>query len=327
MSPILVTIGPVSDSIDQIKGLGRYTNSFRLNGSHGTIEWHREIIGRIRAVFPEAFILMDMPGVKPRTCNSKRVKIGEGEVVSFGSELGRKLASPSHKYIQLTRVLPEISSSAKLFSINDDQYKFDVVDHGPGWISGRARGACVIAPKQGLNLVGSVYDEENQFQVYMNFFRNIENFGVDALGLSFVQTGALVSSMRAEVGPYQLISKIENSLGWSNRREIALNSDAIMIDRGDLCAEVGASRLMDCFADISAATIDARKTLIVATENLFSMIKNESPTKSEIIALAYSLGLGAETIMLSEETAISERHIEITEWLSQFMDDWFARAK
>ena len=43
--------------------------------------------------------------------------------------------------------------------------------------------------------------------------------------------------------------------------------------------------------------------LILATENLGSMINRESPAKSEVISLGFSKQLNVDRIMLSEETA------------------------
>ena len=69
MINILVTIGPVSNNQKSLKEFSKKTKLFRLNGSHGTLKWHREAISNIRKVCPDAFILMDIPGIKPRTKN------------------------------------------------------------------------------------------------------------------------------------------------------------------------------------------------------------------------------------------------------------------
>ena len=60
----------------------------------------------------------------------------------------------------------------------------------------------------------------------------------------------------------------------------------------------------------------------MATENLDSMIFGNSissPTKSEIISLEISRDLGADRIMLSDETATSTNWRGILDWLSKFL--------
>ena len=48
------------------------------------------------------------------------------------------------------------------------------------------------------------------------------------------------------------------------------------------------------------------KPLIMATENLETMIFRETPSKSEVISIANSIEIGSDCIMLSEETATSK---------------------
>ena len=61
-----------------------------------------------------------------------------------------------------------------------------------------------------------------------------------------------------------------------------------MIDRGDLAAEIGDNNLYNQTIKISKCTKSYGKLLIMATENLETMIFNNTPTKSEIISLSFS---------------------------------------
>ena len=102
-----------------------------------------------------------------------------------------------------------------------------------------------------------------------------------------------------------LVSKIENLYGLNNVKEITKNSDLIMIDRGDLLAEVGINKLYKSIHKVSENSVYFNKPLIMATENLESMQTRLQPSKSEIIALEHSINLGTNIIMLSDETATS----------------------
>ena len=55
---ILTTIGPVSNSLVAIKKLGKFTNTFRLNGSHNSIEWHSATIKKIKKINKNNQILL-----------------------------------------------------------------------------------------------------------------------------------------------------------------------------------------------------------------------------------------------------------------------------
>jgi pyruvate kinase len=316
MIKILVTIGPASESKPVLLDLSKKTNLFRLNGSHNNLDWHKKTVQKIREVCPKAFILMDIPGSKPRTSNTASVKIESGQEVVFGNAL------PNEKRlcVALTKQLPSTEGRVEQFSINDGQYLFDVIHSGDGHIIGRSRSSFELLPKKGINIPSGVYDETKQLEIYEDFINKLDGLEVDALGLSFVQTGGLVKAVREVASDMVLVSKLENSEGLRNCQEIISESDAIMIDRGDLAAEIGLTHLYDAVEAISRATKSSGKPLIMATENLESMIDRQVPSKSEVISLAHSAYIGSDCIMLSEETATTKSGPYIASWLSQFLN-------
>ena len=315
MMKILVTIGPASENHSALSDFARKTNLFRLNGSHNTLDWHKRTVAKIREVCPDAFILMDIPGVKPRTLNKEIIRIECGEEVVFGEAL----TNEKRLSIALTKELPATEGVIKLFSVNDGQYLFDFVDSGNGYIVGRSRSGFDLLPKKGINVPGSSYDETKQLEIYEDFIKKLGDLDIDALGLSFVQTGGLVNSVRQIAPKMVLITKLENSEGLRNCQEVIAESDAIMIDRGDLAAEIGLTHLYDAVENISGATKSRGKPLIMATENLESMINRQVPSKSEVMSIAHSAAIGSDCIMLSEETATAENGLVIVNWLNQFL--------
>ena len=94
-----------------------------------------------------------------------------------------------------------------------------------------------------------------------------------------------------------------------------------MIDRGDLSAEVGNEKLYDAIIKISKASKKFGKSLIMATENLDSMMTRKSPTKSEIVSLGFSLSINADKIMLSDETATSKNWYFVIKWLDKYLNE------
>lgn len=323
MTKILATIGPASDTKRLIRGFSDHNVLFRLNGSHGTLAWHKQAIKNIRCEVRDAFILLDVPGVKPRTANEQPVEIKQGQQVLFGDGV------PSEKmlHIPLTRSLPIIDTSEKYFSVNDGQYVFDVIESSNQCLVGQSRVNFTLLPRKGLNVPNSVYDEEKQLQIYEEFITQANELGFDGLGLSFVQTGGLVEKVRSRFPEVVLVSKIENTEGLRNCREITEKSDAIMIDRGDLAAEIGLSGLYDGVLRISATTKGAGKPLIMATENLESMITRDIPSKSEVMSIAHSVEIGADCIMLSEETAVAKNGLVTVSWLAQYLEQLAPTAR
>ena len=173
-------------------------------------------------------------------------------------------------------------------------------------------------PKKGLNIPNSIYDDNLQFGVYKNFIRKSKYIGYDAVGISFIQNGKMLKSLKNLFPELIMVSKVENSEGLKNLDTICLNSDAVMIDRGDLAAEIGDIYLYSAVNNIASETKRNGKPLIIATENLESMQSRPSPTKSEIMSLGHSISLNADKIMLSEESAISKNWLQIIKWLNKF---------
>ena len=317
MTKILVTIGPASTNSEVIKEFARHTKLFRLNGSHNTIEWHKDIVAKIREVVPDAFILLDIPGAKPRTSNTEPISIKKGQTVVFGDPEIRS----DDLVVGLTKPLPALDKNHQPnFSVNDGQYLFDTIDVKDSHVVGRSRGDFLLLPRKGVNLPGSVYSEELQLQICRDFIESVADLDVNGFGLSFIQSGNVVDALRDITKNKVLVSKIENSEGLINAPSIIARSDAVMIDRGDLAAEIGFGALYNAVEKICRDTKSNGKPLIMATENLESMAGRDTPSKSEVMSLAHSVSIGADCIMLSEETATAENGQYIVKWLTGFLE-------
>ncbi len=69
---IVATIGPETCSTVRLKSLFKSGMDIaRLNGSHNSLEWHKETIKKIRVQLPMVPVLLDIPGKKIRTENLK----------------------------------------------------------------------------------------------------------------------------------------------------------------------------------------------------------------------------------------------------------------
>ena len=79
---ILTTIGPLSDR-NKLNFFVKNSDLLRLNLSHNTISWHKKTSNNIKEIDDSKMILLDIPGIKPRTLNSENLKIIKGERYSF----------------------------------------------------------------------------------------------------------------------------------------------------------------------------------------------------------------------------------------------------
>jgi pyruvate kinase len=318
---ILATIGPVSEDVNSIKKINNYTNLFRLNGSHNSLAWHKKISNRIKSNNINNKILLDIPGIKPRTDNKININIKKNDLVIFYF----KKNADTEKYIKyikvpLTNPIPSIRSKTKKFSISDGQYSFQIINFKKNILVGKSHQSFVLKPKKGLNLPNSHYDNKQQLDLYLRFLNKIKSIKFDVIGLSYVQNEKIVNIIKKKFPHHLILSKIENISGFKNTEKISQASDMIMIDRGDLSAEIGESKLYDAVIQISNICKRNGKPLVMATENLGSMIQNSLPSKSEIMSLAFSKTLNVDEIMLSDETATSINYNTTIKWLYNFIN-------
>ena len=311
---ILTTIGPETVKYKNLKYLLDRTDMIRINSSHNSIKWHKSTIKKIKKINPKSIILIDFPGVKPRTNNKNPITIKKNQIVSF-----RYGAKNLVDDILLTRPLPK-NIKAKVFSIDDGKFYFKLVSKNINSVKGKALQNCIIKPKKGLNIPNSIYDDNLQEQIYMKYFNLFSKTKIDAVGLSFVQNKKIIEKIKKRYPELNLVSKVENSEGLKNVEEISKSSDAIMIDRGDLSAEIGNDKLYDAINKISKICKKYGRPLIMATENLESLHNQNIPSKNDIISLGHTMEVNSDIIMLSEETAISLRWKKIFNWLSNFIN-------
>lgn len=127
---------------------------------------------------------------------------------------------------------------------------------------------------------------------------------------SFVGSAKDVEQVRSEIkkrnGSARVMAKVERKEALDNIKEIIAASDAIMLGRGDLGQNIPLEQVPFAEALVVHECKEAKKPIIVATEMLKSMVENPEPTRAEVTDIAYAIILGADAVMLSEETAIGK---------------------
>ena len=314
MTKILSTIGPISEG-KNLKYIVEKSDFIRLNLSHNTIAWHNKNIKKIKIIDQNKLILVDIPGIKPRTLNTEDLKIKKGEIIRFGKN------NSGGKVIGLSNPIPKIRNKVKYFSLSDGSYQFKFVSYRKNLLTGLSTHNFTLGAKKGLNIPFSIYDNLLQEKKYISFLKKIKKLKFDCVGLSFIQNAKIILHLKKKYPDKLFISKIENYLGFKNRKEIIANSDAIMIDRGDLAAEVGISNLYDYVEKIIDDAKVYGKPVIIATENLNSLLSENAPSKSDVTNIDYYISRNVDYLMLSDETATSKKWKNIITWLNEYLGD------
>jgi pyruvate kinase len=132
---------------------------------------------------------------------------------------------------------------------------------------------------------------------------------IDYVALSFVQSPNDIHDLRQMLvglgSTAQIISKIETKAAIKDDvlEEIVKASDGVMVARGDLAVEAGAEVVPIVQRRIIALCRKYGKLSIVATQMMASMVDAPEPTRAEVSDVANAVIQGADTVMLSDETA------------------------
>jgi len=308
---IVCTIGPASESEEVIaKLITAGMNVARLNFSHGTSDYHRDLIRKIKQVRktlnrPVA-ILQDLQGPKIRigTIASGTVQLLPGREFVLtaddvpGDESGASVSLES---------LPHEVKAGDPILLADGNIELRVERVVPPNIFCRIIVGGPLSSHKGINLPASdLHVDSLTEKDRSDIVVGLEE-GVDAVALSFVRRPADVEQCRTVIeahgGNLPIIAKIEKYEAVENIDEIAAVSQGIMVARGDLGVEIDLERVPLVQKAIIRKCNVLGKPVITATQMLQRMVDNPRPTRAEATDVANAILDGTDAVMLSEETA------------------------
>ena len=154
--------------------------------------------------------------------------------------------------------------------------------------------------------------ENNALCVFLHFNRHIND--IDFIAHSFVRNKEDVLEIQklldAQKSNIKIIAKIENQQGVDNIDEILDHVYGVMVARGDLAIEIPYEKIPGIQRMLINKCIERRKSVIIATQMLHSMIDNPRPTRAEVNDVASAVYSNTDAIMLSGETASGNYPIE-----------------
>lgn len=325
---ILATIGPSSDSVEQIESLIKAgANMFRLNFSHGTHEYHKQTISNIREAMSNldtiVGILQDISGPKVRIgMLEENFKLKKGDEVRFLEEeiVGKKLEENIYEVsINYPDLLSKVKEDEYIY-LYDGTIRAKVVSTVPH-ITAIVENSGTLSSKKGINFPNTIIDiDVITKKDEKDIAWGIEN-EVDYFAISFVQNAQDMKSAKKLLGNYngKLIAKIEKFDAVENIDEILSHSDGIMVARGDLGIEVPYYDVPTIQKTLIKKANEASKPVITATQMLLSMTENERATRAEISDVANAVLDGTDVVMLSEESAVGNNPANAVETMSNII--------
>ena len=309
---IVATVGPACDTYEKLLQLVQAgVNVFRLNFSHGAHEDKAKIIEHIRRINKtqpyNIAILGDLQGPKLRVGEiiNNALPVVPGDILTFTNE--KLVGTKERIYVSY----PDLHNDVKpgnVIMIDDGKLEVVVKAILPNNdVQVEVTMGGVISSKKGINLPDTKISLPALTEKDLADLDFIIEQKLDWVALSFVRNVEDITKLRGIVDKHKsktkIIAKIEKPEALGNIREIILESDGIMIARGDLGVELPIEQVPLIQKQIIRKCLHRAKPVIVATQMMESMIDRIKPNRSEITDVANAVLEGTDAVMLSGETA------------------------
>lgn len=313
---IIATIGPVTDTYEAIQELlDAGVNGIRLNFSHGTHEEREVQIPWVRKASAElgkpVAIIQDLQGPKVRLGDFEgMINVTAGQELVFAYKVEYQEGGPiPTQYDLSTKVKP----GERLY-LFDGKVRTKVSRVEDGMVYAVADNDGILLKRKGMNLPDTDFQGDILTKKDMADIEFGAKQDIDYVALSFVQTADDIVNLKnilKDLGSTaKVIAKIETKAAVDNIEEIVKVSDAVMVARGDLAVETPSESVPVVQRQIIAFGQKYAKPTIVATQMLLSMVDMPEPTRAEVSDVATAVFIGADCVMLSDETANGKYPIE-----------------
>ncbi|KFG00550.1 pyruvate kinase [Streptomyces scabiei] len=323
---IVCTLGPATDSYDQIKALVEAGMDIaRFNLSHGGHAEHDERYQHVRKAADETGrsvgTLADLQGPKIRLG-----RFTEGPVLlerddTFTISVEEGVEGDSEVCGTTYSGLAADVSPGDHILVDDGKVTLEVTAVDGPRVHTRVVEGGVVSDNKGLNLPGVAVSVPALSEKDEEDLRWALRTGFDVIALSFVRSGRdieRVHQIMDEAGRrLPVIAKIEKPQAVDNIEEIVAAFDGIMVARGDLGVEMPLEQVpLVQKRTVKLAKRNA-KPVIVATQMLDSMINNSRPTRAEVSDVANAVLDGTDAVMLSGETSVGKYAVETVRTMSR----------
>ena len=323
---IIATIGPSSEqekTLEKLISLG--VDGIRLNFSHGSHSKHGEIINLVRKIEKtlnkKIFIIADIQGPKIRIGNLPE----EGIELKDGQEI--IIDTGTREFYENRIPLPSLmfrdgTKEGHIVFLDDGIIQIKIISKYAGIFKAEVLRGGILFSKKGVNvpsleIISSILSIKDKTDIEFSV-----KAGVDYIALSFLRNAEDVKEAKKFLGKakVKIVAKIERPEALKNIKEIVDEADMVMIARGDLGIETPLWELPVRQKEIIELVIKNKKSVIVATQMLDSMIRNPLPTRAEVSDVANAVFESADYVMLSGETASGKYPVEAVDMMKKIIN-------
>jgi pyruvate kinase len=322
---IIATVGPATNTYESVYELIKAgVNGIRLNFSHGDQAGHAAYVPWVRKASAElgkpVAIIQDLQGPKIRLGDFEGViPVQAGQNLTFGYKVAYQPGGPIPVQYDLSK---KVRPGERLY-LYDGKVRSAVTSVREGLVHVKVQNDGILIKRKGINLPdtdfgGDILSKKDLKDIVFGVMQDF-----DYVALSFVQRAEDVTRLRRILKNHgstaKIIVKLETKAGVENIEEIVKAADVIMIARGDLAVETPFESVPVVQREIISLGQKYAKPTIVATQMLQSMVDVPEPTRAEVSDVATAVFVGADSVMLSEETTVGKYPIEAVKTMKRVL--------
>ncbi|KAL8105026.1 pyruvate kinase isozyme A, chloroplastic [Apium graveolens] len=347
---LVCTIGPATCGFEQLEALAvGGMNVARINMCHGTRDWHKRVIERVRKLNEDkgyaVAIMMDTEGSEIHMGDlggAPSAKAEDGELWTFTVRAFDAPRPERTITVNYDGFAEDVKVGDELL-VDGGMVRFEVVEKiGPD-VKCQCTDPGLLLPRANLTFWrdGSLVRERNAMlptvssKDWLDIDFGIAE-GVDFIAISFVKSAEVINHLksyikaRARDSDISVIAKIESIDSLKNLEEIILASDGAMVARGDLGAQIPLEQVPSAQQKIVQVCRQLNKPVIVASQLLESMIEYPTPTRAEVADVSEAVRQRADALMLSGESAMGQfpdKALTVLRSVSLRIERWWREEK
>ncbi|PRW56169.1 Pyruvate kinase isozyme chloroplastic isoform A [Chlorella sorokiniana] len=343
---LIATIGPACDSEEMLEQMAvGGMNVARLNLAHGTHAYHQGVVDRIRKLNQEkgysVAVMMDTEGSEVHIMDLP-APIKADKAAEFTFTVRDPASCGPNCFAVSYDAFVEDAQPGDLLVVDGGMVSLEVLDKAGPDITARVVDPGLILSRANLVLrrAGRPVRSKNAHLPVISAkdWRDIDMAiaaGVDFICLSFVKSADAIKNLKSYVESrasrrIEIVAKIESLDALPHLDEIIEASDAVMVARSDLGAQVPFENVPSIQKEVVTKCRRLGKPVIVASHLLQSMHTLPTPTRAEVSDIADCVRQRADALMLCGETAAGAyplKSLEVCRTTSSRIEEWMRQEK
>ncbi len=311
---IIATLGPASaEPVLWQQMLAAGTSCFRLNTSHLSVvelDGWLERLAAFRAGGSANFgVTLDLQGSKWRVGQFPAFDLLAGQSIDLilASETGRADCLP----VPHADFFGAAETSGGEIVLNDAKSRMVIEAVGADWLRARVVLGGRISAHKGVTFDRSDFRKETLNEKDRLIVGRTSGVEWVDYALSYVRDGQEMRAYRAALGSEaRLVAKLERRPTLDDVEQVATQSAAVWLCRGDLGAELGLVGMAAAAHRFAAQVPHLPCPAFLAGQVLEHMTAHPTPTRAEICGIYDAIQAGYRGVVLSDETAIGVNPVQ-----------------